>query len=216
MTNGKITLIILGVIFICLGFLTPKVSIKIGEILTFGILNTKKIDVNNLGEKAAELKVFSTGKKTDFISGFVYSVYPFNLKNEISVDAGSTSRVKLGGAAITTEGILVGKIISTTSDSSVVRTVFDPNFELPVYIGKTSVPALLKGGPNPKITLIPKSSIVDAGEVVYSSSKDFPFGLVLGELGPIEVSGTSVFYEGELKLSYNLTDLRIVYLQNDR
>lgn len=215
MTSGKITLIVLGVIFICLGFLTPGVSVKIGEVLTFGILNTKNIDIDSLKEGASELKVFQQEKKANFLPGFVYSVYPFNLKNEISVDVGSVAGVRLGGAAISTDGVLVGKTISMTYDSSVVRTIFDPNFELPVYIGKTSVPALLKGGPNPTITLIPKSSIIDAGEVVYSSSKDFPFGLVLGELGPVKVSGTNVFYEGDLRLSYNLADLRIVYLQND-
>ena len=215
MTNGKITLIILGVIFIILGFLTPNISVKIGEILTFGFLNSRKIEIENLKDKAAELKVFSQESKTKFVPSLVYSVYPFNLKNEISVNSGSASYIKLGGAAMTTEGVLFGKIISISENSSIIRTVFDTNFELPVYIGKTSVPALLKGGPSPKITLIQKSSIVDAGDVVFSSAKDFPYGMVLGELGPVKVSGNSVFYEGELKLSYNLSDLRTVYLQND-
>jgi len=215
MTNGKITLIILGVIFIVLGFLTPGISTKIGEVLTFGILNTKKIDSEKLREATAELRVYPGESKNKFISGFVYSIYPFNFKNEIAVNLGSESRIRLGGAATTMDGVLFGKIISVSDNSSVIKTIFDASFELPVYIGKTSVPALLKGGPTPKITMIPKSSIVDAGSVVYSSSKDFPYGLVLGEIGPIKVSGTSVFYEGELKLSYNLSDLRVVYLQND-
>jgi cell shape-determining protein MreC len=215
MTNGKITLIILGVIFISLGFLTPGVAIKVGEILTFGILNTKKIDIQKLKEASAELKIYSGEGKNKFIPGFVYSIYPFNLKNEVSINIGSESKVRLGGAATTMDGVLVGKIISVSDKSSIIKTIFDATFELPVYIGKTSVPALLKGGPNPKITLIPKSSIVDAGSLIYSASKDFPYGLVLGEIGPIKVSGTSVFYEGELRLSYNLSDLRVLYLQND-
>ena len=215
MTNGRITLIILGVIFIGLSFLTPGASVKIGEILTFGISNTKKIDIGDLRNKTLELRAFSSGEESKLVSGYVYSVYPFNLKNEISVDVGSASGVKLGGAATNKDGVLIGKVIFVSESSAVVRTVFDASFELPVYIGKTSVQGLLRGGPNPKVNLIPKSSIVDAGEVVFSSSKDFPYGLVLGELGPIEVSGDSVFYEGELKLSYNLSDIRIIYLQND-
>lgn len=215
MTNGKITLTILGVIFICLGFVTPGISTKIGEVLTFGILNTKKIDAEKLKIATAELRVCPGESKNKFISGFVYSIYPFNFKNEIAVNLGSGSKIRLGGAATTMDGVLFGKIISISENSSVIKTVFDASFELPVYVGKTSVPALLKGGPTPKITMIPKSSIVDSGSVVYSSSKDFPYGLVLGEIGPIKVSGTSVFYEGELRLSYNLSDLRVVYLQND-
>lgn len=215
MTNGKITLIILGVIFIGLSFLTPRASIKTGEILTFGILNTKKIDLENLREKTMGMQIIPVTDKDKFIPGFVYSIYPFNLKNEISANVGLESGVRLGGAVTASDGILIGKVVSTSEDSSTIRTIFDTNFELSVYVGKTSVPALLKGGPNPKITLIPKSSIVDVGDVVYSSDKGFPYGLVLGEIGPVKVSGTSVFYEGDLKLSYNLSDLRIVYLQND-
>lgn len=198
-----------------LSFLTPGVSVKIGEILTFGISNTKKIDLNDLRNKTAELRAFSSKSESGAIAGYVYSVYPFNLKNEISVNVGSTSGVRLGGAATNKDGILIGKVISVSANSAIIRTVFDANFELPVYIGKTSVQGLLRGGTNPKINLIPKTSIVDVGEVVFSSSKDFPYGLVLGELGPVEVSGDSVFYEGELKLSYNLADIRTVYLQND-
>lgn len=215
MTNGKITLILLGIILIILSFLTPKATTKFGEILTFGILNSKKINLEELKKESAELRIYSGESKSNFSPGFMYSIYPFNLKNEFSVNIGLESGVRPGGSVVNLEGVLIGKTISVSDKSSIIRTIFDPSFELPVYIGKTSVPAMLKGGPSPRITLIPKSSIVDSGEVIYSASKDFPYGMVLGEMGPVKVSDTSVFYEGELKLSYNLSDIRVVYLQND-
>jgi cell shape-determining protein MreC len=156
------------------------------------------------------------------ISAFVYSRYPFNLKSELTVDAGSDRSVQTGqavviaSAASSSEVTLVGKVKSTSQDASVIQTLFDSGFRLSVRIGDTGTSAILKGGPMPKLALVPKDAKVAEGDVVYSADTTLPFGLPVGILKDLRLSSDQLFEEADIDISYNPGELQAVFILQAR
>jgi cell shape-determining protein MreC len=211
--NGKyIVLFTLALLVAGLAFLNPAWFRKAGDFLNFGLTSANKISPEELNQKLSASRIGITESKAKFVAGDVFSRYPLNLKDQILVDVGSADGVKFGGAAIS-DGILVGKVVGVSGDTSVIQTVFDPSFSIAVRIGKSKTDALLRGGVEPKLTLIPKTSVVEVGDAVYSASKDFEYGLPLGVLGPIGPTSQNIFSEADLILSYSPADLRYLFLE---
>lgn len=106
----------------------------------------------------------------------------------------------------------MGRIKEVFENDSLVETVFDSRFQLSVRIGAAGVNALLKGGNNPKLTLIPKDSKISDGDAVYSVSSDYPFGLTVGLARNIQLSSDQFFEEADLETAYNANDLQMVFI----
>ncbi len=153
----------------------------------------------------------------NYVAALVYSRYPFNFKNEILVNAGEKAGVKVGAAAIVPgDGgsvALLGRVETVWSDKSLVRTVFDPRFQLAVRVGPSAADALLTGGSEPKLTLIGKTAGVKAGDSVYAVTEDLPYGLSIGLMRASTLSSDELFREAVLDLPYDLNSVRIVWLK---
>lgn len=142
----------------------------------------------------------------------VFSTYPFNIKNQIIVNAGEKHGIKKLVAAVL-ENILVGQVVEVFENYSVIKTIFDSNFQLPVRIGKDEINALFQGGAEPKAVLIDKEKPIQAGDVVYSASSEFPYGLKIGEISEIKETSAGVFKEAVLKMPFNVNKLREVNIK---
>lgn len=140
----------------------------------------------------------------------VYSSFPFNYKHLLAVNAGSASGVAVG-MPVTLEGnILIGQVIEVSDDQSLVRTIFDKDWSLPVRIGVAERDALLVGGQNPKLTLIDRKVEINEGDAVVSAKKDLPYGLKIGEISAVRDLITTSFKEADLIFPYDPKDLRKV------
>lgn len=146
----------------------------------------------------------------NYLSAKIFSTYPFNFKNKITVNVGEKNGVKKSAIVTLGENILVGQITDVDRDFSAARTIFDPNWQLPVRIGKEEVNGLLQGGNEPKIVLIENDEFLEAGLVVYSAGEGIPYGLKVGEIKEINKDAMGVFKEAFLKMSFNVGDLREV------
>ncbi|MEK7555282.1 MAG: rod shape-determining protein MreC [Patescibacteria group bacterium] len=142
----------------------------------------------------------------------IFSAYPFNIKNTLTLNVGTKQGIKKGMTATFGENILLGQIIDVFEDKSVIRTIFDPKWQLSVRIGQSEIDGLLIGGIEPKITLLEKDKPLQVGDVVYSASSDLPYGLKIGEIAGIKQSSGDVFKEARLKTSYNINDLKEAYV----
>lgn len=209
MNGEKVTLLSLAFIFIILLFFPPAFFQKIGSVLNFGFSNPVKLMEGNISALQVSVRPF-LGK--NMILADVYSRYPLNFKNELLVNAGQNDNIKINGAAIF-DGILVGRVRGVGEKTSVVQTVFDPGFNLPVRIGKSKADALLAGGVEPRLTMIQKNAEVSPGDLVYSASQDLEYGLLIGSAGTPVLSGSSVFSEAPLVLGYNPADMRFISLE---
>lgn len=150
-----------------------------------------------------------------YFTAMVYSRYPFNFKNELLVNVGEKDGIAVGRPVLFRD-VLVGRTIKVFSDSALIQTVFDDGFQLSVGIGNSGVRALFKGGSLPKLSLIPLSGSIGQGDVVYSVSPDFPYGVPIGEVGAVSLGNDHLFREASLKFSYDLNEVKAVLVKMAR
>ncbi len=188
--------------------------ILIGITAFFLVNNFLIASKNNLVEMVslrplAKAELVQQGRRSALVAQ-VYSTYPLNYKNLLSINAGLADGVTVG-MPVTAEGnILIGQIIEVSGSQSLVRTIFDKDWSLPVRIGAAEKDALLVGGQNPRLTLIDKNAEIHSGDVVVSAKKDLPYGLKVGEVAVVQQSVSSSFKEAGLIFSYDTKDLRKV------
>ncbi|MDD4931051.1 MAG: rod shape-determining protein MreC [Candidatus Colwellbacteria bacterium] len=132
-----------------------------------------EIELLNLkcgNEKMSEIKT---------VDAKVFSVYPFSNRSELALNVGEPDGV-IAGKAVIYNGYLVGKIKDVKKDVSIVTTVFDSGFKLPVRVGDHEIDALYMGGLDPKLNLIDGKEGILAGDLIISACSDFPYGLGIG------------------------------------
>ena len=134
---------------------------------------------------------------------------PLNFKNEITVNAGSLQGVAVNDAVLF-EGDLIGTVSAVAPQSSIVQTIFDPNFKLPVRIGNQGYSALLVGGPYPAVESILKSATIASGDVVFSVASSVPYGTAVGTIMNITLAPNNLFEEAQVALPYDMSNIQAV------
>lgn len=145
-----------------------------------------------------------------YMPAMVYSRYPFNFKNEILINAGANEGVTAGKAVLYQGGVLIGTVEAVFPDSSLVQTVLDGNFKMPVRIGAKGYDALLVGGASPRATSILQSASVHAGDVVYTAAPNLPYGLPIAVVTAVSVSRDNLFQEASLDFAYDMNTVQTV------
>ena len=140
----------------------------------------------------------------------VYSSYPFNSRGEIAIAVGENMGIQPGDTVVYAGNILVGQVRNVFKTSSVVTTIFDPSWQIAVRIGSSEVDALMKGGNELTLSLIPQDIYLETGDSVMTADKNFPYGLELGFVGRIENAEGDVFQEAILEPAFKVKDLRNV------
>lgn len=140
----------------------------------------------------------------------IYSTYPFNHRNLLTINAGTEDGVA-AGMPITADGnFLLGQVVEVSEKTSVARTIFDQDFSFSVRLGTNKTDALLAGGQTPKLTLLEKAAEIQEGDPVYSAGTGIPYGLKIGLVGAIKNLSAGSFKEAELQLPYQINNLREV------
>ncbi|MBI1839107.1 MAG: hypothetical protein HYR95_02350 [Candidatus Colwellbacteria bacterium] len=140
----------------------------------------------------------------------VYSSYPFNSRKDIIIAGGSNDGFKDGDVVTFGDKILIGRISAVFNSSSIVKTVFDADWEMAVRIGVHEVDGLFKGGSNPTVTLIPQEADIKAGDLIISSSSEFPYGLEVGIVKNINDVVSTPFKAANVDLGVQLWQLKDV------
>jgi rod shape-determining protein MreC len=150
----------------------------------------------------------------NYILAKVFSLYPFNTKSRLYINIGSDLGANKNEAVLIDGGVIVGKISNVNQKTSEVITLFDPSFSLPVRIGSQEIDGLLEGGLSPKISFVDKTKSINPGDEIFSSSKDFSYGLFVGTIGSVGESSSGAFLEATVDLPYSLTNLRNIWVVN--
>jgi rod shape-determining protein MreC len=151
-----------------------------------------------------------TFNQTQVISAKVFSLYPFNTKNRLFLDKGLGARISTGNAVLFSDRVLVGQVVTVRQNTSEVQSIFDGNLTIPVRMGSDEVNGLLRGGVNPRITLIDKTKKVQIGDLITSAAKDLPYGLTIGSVREVHEDSLGAFLEASIDTPYTINDLRTV------
>ncbi len=149
-------------------------------------------------------------QQKNYLIAKVFSTYPFNIKNQVTINIGEKQGVKKMMTVTVGDNLLLGQVTEVFENYSVIQTIFDPNWQLSVRIGKEEINGLFQGGNEPKVVLIEKEKAIQIGDIVYSASQEFPYGLKIGEISEIKETVAGVFKEAVLKIPFNINELREV------
>lgn len=225
----RITIIILAVLILGLIVFEPAWGWQLARLFAgtssdSALAPNESLRVENETLKA-EVALLSSIKEQlaanipEAINAPVYARYPFNFKSEILLAAGAKNGVAAGQPVLVTlagndananRGVLLGTVTRVFPESALVRTVFDPSFQVSVRIGKEGARALFSGGLEPKVTLIPKSAKIITGDSVVSVDSAFPMGVSVGALLEVRLAPDHTSQEATVILPYDLADIRIV------
>ncbi len=179
-------------------------------------LSDLQLENQSLRAQIQELKsspaIIKTGKAI-YVSAHVYSSYPLNNSGLILISAGADQGITKGAIVLAAPGIFLGQVTDVSGSTSQVRTIFDPDWELPVKIGDQKIDSLLVGGHEPRLTLISKKKMAHVGQAVILAAKEYPYGLTVGTVGNLKDGGADLFQEAALATSYqfgSLNDMLVV------
>ncbi len=175
------------------------------EILTRDSACKTLQSVPSLARETGLLKSTYTLFKTN-----TYSRYPFNDKSLLVIQGGSDENLALSMPVMYGDFILAGRVTRVSRTQSEVQTIFDPSWKSSVYIGASKIKAVLKGGENPTLELIPKDAVIAEGDVVVNSSPDFPLGVFIGTVSSVSKKEHDLWAKADLRVGYSFDDVRNV------
>lgn len=175
----------------------------------------KQLELENEALKAELFKLKQETKTApdNFLVAKIYARYPFNDKSFFSVNIGADGGVQAGMVATANGSLLVGKIDKIFTNYSLVKTIFSPNWQIPIRIGENGFEGLFNGGANPYVTMIAKDRKIKEGDIIFVADSDFPYGLKIGEVGEV-ILGTDAdaFQSVTVILPYKSSDLKELWL----
>ncbi len=142
----------------------------------------------------------------------VYSTYPANNRKLAKISLGSEDGIAPMMSVLAAPEILFGYVTEVFPHYSIVRTVNDPEFKVPVRFEGVQGEGLFEGGSVPHVRLIDKKLLVQGGERIYSASYQFPYGMKIGTVGALTESTDSYFKEAEVALDFAPSALVRVYV----
>lgn len=167
------------------------------KILSLELKNSESIKENSIVYKPAK----------------IYSTYPFNHRDIFAINAGSNDGIEKSMPVAAAPGVLLGQIIEIFPNYSLVRAIFDSEFKTAVRIGLTQADALLEGGNFLTANMIDKDSDIKPGDLVYSVSPEFPYGMKIGNIGKVsEEIEKNLFKKASVETAYNPNELKEVFV----
>lgn len=130
----------------------------------------------------------------------------------IYIDKGTNDGIKTDMPVVTPEGI-VGKVLRTFSNTSLVLLINDPTSGAGVILENSRLQGILKGRPNGTTVMnnVMSDEKVQPGERIVTSGGDriFPKGLPVGTVAAVG-PGQDLFYNIRVKPAANLSQLEEV------
>ncbi len=158
---------------------------------------------------------FASSRRFRSVQARIFARNPDSSSAYVVVDQGSREGVVAGLPAIVSDGIVVGKVISSTDDTSQILLTVDNRSSFSAVSATNSVAqGVVTGiqGLSLVETLIPQSETVQSNETIITSGIDanIPKGLVLGEIERVEKQQGALFQSAILRTPYVISDLDVI------
>jgi len=121
----------------------------------------------------------------------------------VIIDRGESDGIKSGDPVIVDEGILIGKVVKTEKDISIVRLLSDNQSKVAAtIINREKSLGVVEGGYglSVKMNFIPRNEVVQIGDLVVTSGleNDVPRGLLIGKIIAVENEAYQPFQQAIL------------------
>lgn len=118
----------------------------------------------------------------------------------IVINKGRQDGVKKGMPVVTWEGV-VGKVIKTSTDSSIILLIIDRNSSVDAMVQRNRRRGIFEGdgGPRCQLRYVPRMDDIKVGDFIVTSGLGgvFPKGLFLGKVVRVEKKEYGLFQEVE-------------------
>lgn len=186
-------------------------------------LSLQKHDENEaqiklLLEENAELKKqlnFKEKYHYDFILTKVIGNNLEGTEKTLIIDKGESDGIKTGASVVVGEGVLIGKIIKTEKDISIIRLLSDNQSKVAATIlNREKSLGVVEGGYglSIKMNFIPRNETVQMGDLIVTSGleENIPRGLLIGKVAAVENEAYQPFQQAILTPSVDYN--RFVFL----
>lgn len=164
-------------------------------------------------QRLKALLAFKEGSAYRTITARLIGIDPTNLFKTITIGKGSIDGIARGMAVVTNDGV-VGRVISSSPNSSRVLLITDRNSDADAVIQRSRDRGIAEGGDSDLLQLkyLPRSADVATGDILVTSGVGgvFPKGLVIGSISRLDRSAGGIFLSAEIKPAVNLSKLEEV------
>lgn len=158
---------------------------------------------------------FKDSIAVELIAAEIVGRNSIDLKNYITVSKGSSIGVQKG-MPVRTDAGLVGVVVGTTSNYSLIELLNNNTTKISASIDRTGINGIFAwdGGEVYTIRNVPASFDVKVGDVVSTSnySNRFPPSIPLGVIEKVEKDNSSIFHKIKIKSSANLKTIEEVFI----
>tara|TARA_B100001964_G_C14062517_1_gene522064 strand:- start:47 stop:778 length:732 start_codon:yes stop_codon:yes gene_type:complete len=160
--------------------------------------------LENIKLKSLESENIELRELLEFGKSINYSLVVANIlgrdeinKNILIIDIGKDKNISEGQAVVINKGIIIGKVIEVSSNSSKIRLLTDKESSLAVKIGSQSLSGILTGslGLGMDLEFIPKEQEIKINDLVITSylNETIPANLLIGYIEKIEFEKEDIF-----------------------
>ncbi len=150
-----------------------------------------------------------------YVRARVYAEYPWNNRELIVLDRGARDGLREGMPVVTESGFVVGKVASVWKSTAEVQTVFDSSWKSSVAIGTEGARAVLTGGTEPRLTLIPEDAVVAVGDPVVNTSPGLPLDTPFGRIKEVKADTGEVWKSALVSVPYREERVTTVLVRTD-
>lgn len=142
---------------------------------------------------------------------------PIGLGRNLKIDKGSVSGMK-AGQAVVFEDNFVGKIVTVSSQASLVQLLADPDSKVAAFSqnreGKAKGVLLGQFGTEVLMDKILHEEKINVGDLVYSEGTEgfLPRGLILGRVSQVLERENEVFKQAKVVPIFDIRDLELVFV----
>jgi rod shape-determining protein MreC len=171
----------------------------------------KEMEFTN--ERLQKLLQFREKISSPVVAAEVIGQDPSSWFKSMTINKGEKDGVRRGMAVISPEGV-VGQILKTSPNHSIVLLVTDYNSAIDCIVQRTRAKAIVEGRGEDRCQLkyLLRSEEVAPGDIVVTSGLggNLPKGLMVGEVRIVDKKGHSIFQYAEIVPSVDLTKLEEV------
>ncbi len=176
-------------------------------------------------ENQALLDQFQTIKPTSskllpaHIIGMPTFIPGVSIITQVVIDRGKKDNIKIGQAVIYKENV-IGKVISVTEKTALIRTIFDSSFAVSARTMKTMAIGLIRGRGKESLLFdnVLLSDKLEASDIVITAGDidvnnlGFPPDLIIGKITVVSKKSSDLFQQATIVSLIDIRELNMVFI----